>query len=126
MKVLVFRDKTSVNFTDTSTIADCVAVFNSFAEVDNIAAKFTEENLIGATFDGVRLENILPVSVSAAEDGDKIVAHFTTKNKSQETILEEKLSEVQGAITDLAELVSELLNPEEEENEEEVDENEVL
>lgn len=124
MKVLVFRDKTSVNFTDTSTIADCVAVFNSFAEVDDVAVKFTAENLTGATFDGEVLENVIPVSVSAAAEGDKVVAHFTTKAKSPQAILEERLDEVQGAVTELAEMIAELPLPTAEEEEE--DENEVL
>lgn len=118
MKTLVFRDKTSFSFTDISTVSDCVAVLNSFAEVDSIAEKFTEENLVGATFDGERLENIIPTGVSASADGEKVVAHFITKAKSQEDILNEKIDEIQGAVTELAELVAELSMPEEEENNE--------
>ena len=120
MKVLVFRDKTEVSFIDTSTIADCVTVLNSFGEVDAIAEKFTVDNLIGAIFDGERLENIIPTGVSASADGEKVVAHFTTKAKSQEEILNEKMDEMQGAVTELAELVAELMPTEEEEENNEV------
>lgn len=115
MKTLIFKDKTEVNFTDTSTINDCVAVLNSFDQVDPIANKFTEENLIGAIFDNQRVENIIPTGVSATLDGEKVVAHFTNTVKSQEAILNEKIEDAQGAITELAGIVAGLLPVKEEE-----------
>ena len=101
-KVLIFKDKTKVNFTDSSTITNCVSVLESFADVDAIREKFTVENLKGATFDGETLKDIVPVSVSAEADVDgNVTVHFINRAKTHDEIVDEQLLEIQTAMTEM-------------------------
>ena len=103
MKKLIFKDGTEVLFTDESTITNCVTVLNSFAEVDAIRAKFTQENLVGATFADEPVVDIIPVSASAnASVGGNVSVTFTNRAKTREEILEEQINELQIAIMELA------------------------
>lgn len=103
-KILTFKDKTSVEFTDVSTIEDCIAVVSSFKEVEDIAKKFTVDNLIGAEYDGILLSDIVPVSVTASsENGGAITVHFINRKKTIEEINAEKIKELQDALVTLAE-----------------------
>ena len=69
-KILVFSNGVSKEFTDTSTISDCITVLTGFADIDAIRALSTESNLKGAKFDGKIVENILPVKVTAEAETD--------------------------------------------------------
>ena len=101
MKKLVFVDGTKAYFTDESTIYDCVEVVSKFAEVDDLAGEFTKENLNGGTFDGVTIENVVPVSVSAVKEDDKVVVHFTNRAKTESELLKEKMDELDELIAKL-------------------------
>ena len=101
-KVLIFKDKTEVNFTDSSTITNSVTVLESFADVDAIREKFTVENLKGATFDGETLKDIVPVSVSANADVDgNVTVHFINRAKTHDEIVDEQLLEIQTAMAEM-------------------------
>ena len=101
-KVLIFKDGTEMNFTESSTVADCITVLGSFAEVDDIRAKFTAENLKGATFDGDALKDIVPVSASADADVDgNVTVHFINRPKTHDEIVDEQLMEIQTAMADM-------------------------
>lgn len=103
MKKLIFKDGTEVLFTDESTITNCVTILNSFAEVDVIRNEFTVENLVGATFAGEPVTDIIPVSASAnAAVGGNVTVTFTNRAKTREEILEEQVNELQVAIMELA------------------------
>lgn len=120
MKTLIFKDGTDVNFSDVSTILDCVLVATSFAEVDEVREKFTEENLKGAKFEGERVENIVPTGVSAQVNGNNIVAHFTSTQRSEVDVITEQIVELQLAIADIMSIIitpPNLDEPDEEEEE---------
>ena len=103
-KILIFKDKTEVCFTDSSTITDCVTVLGSFAEVDAIRENFTAENLKGASFDGDALKDIVPVSVKAEADVDgNVTVHFINRAKTHDEIVDEQLFEIQSAMADMME-----------------------
>lgn len=102
-KTMKFKDGKTYDFTDSSTALDCVAVVQTFAELDAIRAEFTEDNLKGATFDGATVQNIVPVSVKAETDGKNVVAHFTSRVKSQDEINSEQISELQEALAEITE-----------------------
>jgi hypothetical protein len=103
-KILTFKDKTSVEFSDVSTIEDCVAVVSSFKDVNDIAEKFTVDNLVGAEYDGNTIFDIVPVSVTASsENGGAITVHFINRKKTIEEINAEKIKELQNALATLAE-----------------------
>lgn len=99
MKELIFKDGSSVSFTDESTITNCVTVLTTFAEIDSIREKFTEDNMKGATFDGESVENVVFSGVTASCDAaGNITAHFTFRKKSREEVLEEQVAELQATI----------------------------
>lgn len=102
-KTYKFADGKTIDFTDGSTALDCVAVVKTFAELDAIRAEFTEDNLKGATFDGVPAGHIVPLSVTAGTDGDNIAAHFTSRKKSLDEINAEQISELQEAVAGIVE-----------------------
>lgn len=102
-KTMKFKDGKTIDFTDSSTALDCVAVVQTFAELDAIRAEFTEDNLKGATFDGVSVGHIVPVSVRAETDGENVVAHFTSREKSLDEINAEQISELQEAMATIVE-----------------------
>lgn len=102
-KTMKFTDGTTYDFTDSSTALDCVAVVQTFAELDAIRAEFTEDNLKGATFDGAVAQHLVPVSVKAETDGENVVAHFTNRVKGQDEINAEQISELQEAVAGIVE-----------------------
>lgn len=102
-KIFKFADGKTIEFTDGSTALDCVAVVQTFAELDAIRAEFTEDNLKGATFDGTTVQHLVPVSVNAETDGENVVAHFTNRVKEQDEINAEQISELQEALATIVE-----------------------
>lgn len=102
-KIYKFADGKTIEFTDGSTALDCVAVVQTFEELDAIRAEFTEDNLKGATFDGTTVQHLVPVSVQAETDGDNVVAHFTSRMKGQVEINAEQISELQEAMAGIVE-----------------------
>lgn len=102
-KTMKFKNGKTYDFTDSSTALDCVAVVKTFAELDAIRAEFTEDNVKGATFDGVAVGHIVPLSVTAGTDGESITAHFTSRKKSLGEINAEQISELQEAMANIVE-----------------------
>ena len=102
-KTMKFKDGKTYDFTDSSTALDCVAVVQTFAELDAIRAEFTEDNLKGATFDGAAAQHLVFDSVSAWTDCDGIVAHFPSHKKSLDEINAEQISELQEAMANIVE-----------------------
>lgn len=102
-KTYKFADGKTIDFTDSSTVLDCVAVIKTFAELDAIRAEFTEDNMKGAEFDGAVAQHLVPVSVKAETDGENVVAHFTSRVKGQDEINAEQISELQEALATIVE-----------------------
>lgn len=102
-KTYKFADGKTYDFTDSSTPLDCVAVVQTFAELDAIRAEFTEDNLKGAEFDGAAAQYLVPVSANAETDGENIVAHFANRVKGQDEINAEQISELQEALATIVE-----------------------
>lgn len=102
-KTMRFKDGKTIDFTDSSTALDCVAVVQTFAELDAIRAEFTEDNMRGATFDGAAVQHLAPVSVKAETDGENVVAHFANRVKGQDEINAEQISELQEAVAAIVE-----------------------
>lgn len=102
-KTMKFKDGKTYDFTESSTVLDCVAVVKTFAELDAIRTEFTEDNLKGATFDGTVVQQLVPVSVKAETDGENIVAHFANRVKGQDEINAEQISELQEAVAAIVE-----------------------
>lgn len=102
-KTMKFAGGKTYDFTDSSTALDCVAVVQTFAELDAIRAEFTEDNLKGAEFDGSTVQHLVPVSVQAETDGENVVGHFTSRVKGQDEINAEQITELQEAVAGIVE-----------------------
>ena len=104
-KYLVFKNGATEEFTDESTITNLFCVVNSYAAIDAMQANFTTENMVGATFDGEPIENIVPVTTVATNDyGNEtnITVNFQNRYKTDVELLQEQMIEVQEAIAELA------------------------
>lgn len=99
MKTFKFQDGIELSFTEDSTELDCATVVSTFAELDSIREKFTDKNLNGGTFDGKSVENVVFSGITATCDSNgNITAHFTSRKKSREEVLEEQVAELQATI----------------------------
>lgn len=105
-KYLVFKNGAREEFTDESTITNLFCVVDDYADIDAMQANFTTENMVGATFDGEPIENIVPVTTVATNtygNENAIVVNFQNRYKTAVEILQEQMIEVQEALVELAE-----------------------
>ena len=113
MKILTLKNGVSYNLTDASTIYNCMSVVSSFADIDIIAANMTAENLSVCTFNGVQFRDIIPVSIAANRDeAGNITITMINRDKSDTEKLEERQTEAEQALIELANLIANV--PEEE------------
>ncbi len=105
-KYLVFKNGQTEEFTDESTITHLVTVLSSYAQIDAMQANFYTENMVGATFDGEPIENIVPVSTTATNtfgNENSIVVTFNNRYKTDIELLQEAVSDLQEAVAELGE-----------------------
>ena len=105
-KYLVFKNGATEEFTDESTITNLFCVVDDYSDIDAMQANFTPENMVGATFDGEPIENIVPVTTVATNtygNENAIVVNFQNRYKTEVELLQEQMIEVQEAIAELAE-----------------------
>lgn len=113
MKILTLKNGVSYNLTDASTIYNCMSVVSSFADIDIIAANMTAENLSVCTFNGVQFRDIIPVNISANRDeAGNITITMLNRDKTDTEKLEERQTEAEQALIELANLITNV--PEEE------------
>jgi alpha-L-arabinofuranosidase len=113
MKILTLKNGVSYNLTDASTIYNCMSVVSSFADIDIIAANMTAENLSVCTFNGVQFRDIIPVNISANRDeAGNITITMINRDKTDTEKLEERQTEAEQALIELANLIANV--PEEE------------
>jgi len=107
MKILTLKNGVSYNLTDASTIYNCMSVVSSFADIDIIAANMTAENLSVCTFNGVQLRDIIPVNISASRDeAGNITITMINRDKTDTEKLEERQTEAEQALIELANLIT--------------------
>lgn len=107
-KYLVFKNGATEEFTDESTITNLFCVVDDYADIDAMQANFTTENMVGATFDGTPIENIVPVTTIATNtygNENAIVVNFKNRYKTNIELLQEQVTENQEAIAELAGLI---------------------
>lgn len=107
MKILTLKNGVSYNLTDASTIYNCMSVVSSFADIDIIAANMTAENLSVCTFNGVQFRDIIPVNISANRDeAGNITITMINRDKTDTEKLEERQTEAEQALIELANLIT--------------------
>lgn len=103
MKTLVLSNGSSYEFTDDSHITHLVTDVNSFTLVDAIVANITEENLAGATFDGVVVENMIPETCTAKSDlKGSVTVTIITRSKTEIEMMKNEITELQEALAEIA------------------------
>lgn len=103
MKTLKFKNGKTFDFRDTSTINTLVYDCTTFAALDAIKAEFEKaDNLIGGTFDGENISQIVytGAQVELAADGT-IVARFTTRAYTNDEIVNHRLSDLEDTVAEL-------------------------
>lgn len=103
MKTLTFKNGKAFDFRDTSTINTLVFDATTFAALDAIKTEFeVADNLIGGTFNGEPISETVytGAQVELAADG-AIVARFTTRDRTEKEILEQRVSDLEDAMADL-------------------------
>ena len=103
MKTLKFKDGVSFDFRDTSTINTLVFDATAFSALDAIKTEFEKaDNLIGGVFDGENISQIVytGAQVELAADGT-IVARFTTRDYTNEEIVNQRLSDLEDTVAEL-------------------------
>ena len=102
MKTLVLSNGNEYEFSDDSHITRLSKDVETFAEIDEIAADITEENLSGATFDGDPVENCIPVNCTADKSGETITVVFANRFKTDTEIMKDEITELQEALAEIA------------------------
>ena len=103
MKTLKFKNGKTFDFRDTSTINTMVYDCTTFAALDAIKTQFeVEDNLIGGTFDGEPITEVVytGAQVELGTDG-AIVARFTTRAYTNEEIVNQRLSDLEDTVAEL-------------------------
>lgn len=103
MKTLTFKNGKAFDFRDTSTINTLVYDCTTFAALDAIKAEFEKaDNLIGGTFDGENISQIVytGAQVELAADG-AIVARFTARAYTADEIRDQRITDLEDAMADL-------------------------
>lgn len=109
MKTLTFADNTSIQVADNSTISEIMIVVGSYAEVDSLAPRFTTANMVKVVLGDETFHNIIPTSVTVSGD-ENIISRFFTRTQTTEEIIANQAQQ----ITELQEVVAELINGDEE------------
>jgi len=105
-KYLVFKNGATEEFTDDSTITNLFTVVENYAAIDAMQANFYTENMVGATFDGTPIDNIVPVQTVASNtlgNENAILVNFQNRYKTDIELLNEQVTELQEAVAQLAE-----------------------
>ena len=105
-KYLVFKNGATEEFTDDSTITNLFTVVENYAAIDAMQANFYTENMVGATFDGEPIENIVPVTTVATNtfgNETAITVNFQNRYKTDIELLQEQVTELQEAVAELGE-----------------------
>ena len=103
MKTLTFKNGKAFDFRDTSTINTLVFDATTFAALDAIKVQFeVADNLIGGTFDGEPISETVytGAQVELAADG-AIVARFTTREYTNDEIVNQRLSDLEDTVAEL-------------------------
>ena len=103
MKTLTFKNGKAFDFRDSSTINTLVFDATTFAALDAIKTEFEKaDNLIGGVFDGENISETVytGAQVELAADG-AIVARFTTREYTNEEIVNQRLSDLEDTVAEL-------------------------
>ena len=94
-KVITFSDKSTLEFTDESTVTNLVTVVTGYDKVEAIRSKFTVSALASGMFDGKNFVNLAPVCVDAHADvGGNVVVTVTNRSLSSDELQDLALTEI--------------------------------
>ena len=102
-KKLIFADGVSFDTDDSSNANRILIYTDTFAKADDVKLEFTQENLIGATLNDKRLENLVPVSIQALYDAGSIIeVHLNSRTLNDIEIANKQITELQEAVAEIA------------------------
>ena len=100
---LILANGTELQFAAGSTISDLIGIYSTFAEADAVRALLTDENLVGATFNGEILRNVVRynLTVTSYKDSENLEVHFHNMVKNDVDIMKEQITELQKALAEI-------------------------
>lgn len=106
MKILVLKDKTELDFSDSSELSMLQATESSFSAVDLLKELLTADNLSEVTFDDVEYKDLTLGNITASAHDDEVSIIVELKTE-QEQEIERLTAEVEQLETENAELIAE-------------------
>ncbi len=100
-KLLTLTDGTQYHITDDSSYTRMKMRVDFFGAVDLIAPKFVIENMLHITIDEDVFENIIPMSLTAVKDDNKVLVTIENRDMSFEEKTAMQISEIQDALIEI-------------------------
>lgn len=102
--ILTFANGNTVEVTDISTITGLNIEAISYSQLDAILANFTPENMKRVTLGETVYTGIIPQNVTINHNfGEtKITAYVVCREKTNEEIMSEQITELQEAVVEIA------------------------
>ena len=98
MKELILSNGKTVMVENESYPLLIVVNVPSYADIDELKAVITEENINGAQMDGGMLSNLVFTTMQASYAGEYIRTEFIFREKSENEILKDRINELEDAI----------------------------
>ena len=98
MKELILSNNQKVMVGDDSYPLLIVVYADSFADVDEWKNVITEKNINGAKMDGLIISNVVFFTLHTSLEGDKVRIEFLFREKSENEILLDRISELEDVV----------------------------
>lgn len=95
---ILLSNKEIIEVENESSKNDFVIRTNSFSEIDNWKEIITEENINGAEMEGKTLTDLLFSTINVSLEEHNIKVDFIFREKTENEVLKERLTEAEEAI----------------------------
>lgn len=104
MSILTLNDGTTINVLETSNTSQ-INVQGNLEEVTRAMSEITTDSLKNADLAGTTLVNKVYTGFSGSKDGETYTVSFGMRDKTNEELLFEKISDVEDGLTEIADIV---------------------
>lgn len=104
MTILTLNDGTTINVMETSNTSQ-INVQGNLNEVTAAIEAISTDTLKNADLNGTTLINKVYTGFSGSKDGETYTVSFGMRDKTNEELLFEKISDVEDGLTEIADIV---------------------
>lgn len=91
-KLLTFKDGSTLEVCDSSTIYDVIVIFPTSYDMIKAWDLFTKENLSHGTIGDMEFSDIVPLDLNLVKDeGGLIIGRFESRDKTEMELIKEEL-----------------------------------